>query len=195
MLVGFESLSWSHPHYFTLLVTQSLIGFWDRNLGGGRYMNSRLADVVSSGGLAHSYNSCSTCYKETGLFTVYAIVPPSTIEQFCYELFEEFRLMGRSLTEESLTRAKNKVKVSFLMALDGTFTIAEDIGRQLLTIGRRISPAELFSRIDSIEISDVLEFIDRHFNDTCPAIVAIGPVEKLPSYNTFREWTDWNGRG
>lgn len=43
-----------------------------------------------------------------------------------------------------------------LMHLDGTTAIAEDIGRQLVSYGRRLTPAEIFLRIDAITSKDVM---------------------------------------
>jgi len=75
------------------------------------------------------------------------------------------------------------------MLIDGSMNIAEDIGRQYLTLGRRLTPAELLARIDAITVEDILICLDRYFNDVCPGIVALGPIQKLPSYNLMREWT------
>ena len=41
-----------------------------------------------------------------------------------------------------MARAKSQLKANMLMMLDGTAPTCEEIGRQLLTYGRRISPAE-----------------------------------------------------
>lgn len=33
--IGFESVGWAHPHYFTYLIIQALVGNWDHNHGAG----------------------------------------------------------------------------------------------------------------------------------------------------------------
>jgi processing peptidase subunit beta len=190
IIYSWEGVSWADPFYYTILVIQTLIGHWDRNFGGGKHLSSRLADTVASNGLAYSFQTLSTCYKHTGFIGIYAIAPPENLEQLTYEVFQEFKLLGHKITEEELERAKNKVKTSFLLVLDGSMNIAEDIGRQYLTLGRRLTPTEFFARIDSITIEDVLTCLERSFNDTCPGIVALGPIQNLPSYNTMREWTN-----
>lgn len=45
-----------------------------------------------------------------------------------------------------MTRAKNALKSSMTLHMDGSSPVAEDIGRQMLTYGRRIPKAELFAR-------------------------------------------------
>ena len=54
-----------------------------------------------------------------------------------------------------MKRAVARLKGQLLMQLDGTFPVAEDTGRQLLTLGRRMTPLELFTRLDAIDAKAV----------------------------------------
>lgn len=51
--------------------------------------------------------------------------------------------------------------MSTLMALDGSLPIAEDIGRQVLSLGRRLTPAEVYMRIDAITVDDIRRCAER----------------------------------
>merc|ERR1719324_1889143 len=111
-------------------------------------MASRLAETLSTrGNIAYSYQTFNTVYKNTSLFGVYAVSAPGegAIDDVIYHIFDEFQRLGAYVSADQLQRAKNKVKSSLLMQLDGNMQVAEDIGRQLLTIGRRMSPAEIFA--------------------------------------------------
>lgn len=79
-----------------------------------------------------------------------------------------------------------------LMHLDGTTAIAEDIGRQLVSYGRRLTPAEVFLRIDAITTKDVMRVATEKLQDVDLAITAMGPVGNYPDYNRVRAWTYWN---
>ncbi|KAG6518335.1 hypothetical protein ZIOFF_021739 [Zingiber officinale] len=48
-----------------------------------------------------------------------------------------------------------QLKSSLQLHIDGTSSVAEDIGRQLLTYGRRIPVPELFARIDAVDASTI----------------------------------------
>ncbi|RVW30419.1 putative mitochondrial-processing peptidase subunit beta, mitochondrial [Vitis vinifera] len=84
-----------------------------------------------------------------------------------------------------------QLKSSLLLHIDGTSPVAEDIGRQLLTYGRRIPFAELFARIDAVDASTVKRVANRFIFDRDVAIAAMGPIQGLPDYNWFRRRTYW----
>ncbi|KAL7249004.1 hypothetical protein ACSBR1_011216 [Camellia fascicularis] len=83
------------------------------------------------------------------------------------------------------------LKSSLLLHIDGTCPVAEDIGRQLLTYGRRIPFVELFARIDAVDASTVKRVANRFIFDQDVAIAAMGPIQGLPYYNWFRHRTYW----
>lgn len=104
---------------------------------------------------------------------------------------QEFNRIGKNAHDSEVERAKNRLKASLLMSLDGTTAVAEDIGRQLLTYGRRLTPAEVFLRIDAVTTADVMRVASDHCEDTEPAVAAIGCLAGFPDYNFIREWTYW----
>jgi processing peptidase subunit beta len=190
--IAFEGVSWTHPEYFTFLVLQALIGSWDRSLGAGKTLSARLAETVAHEGLAHSYTSFNTCYNQSGLFGVYFTAEPGNLEDMSYEVINEVQRLGKGISDLELERAKNKVKAAFLMQLDGSGAICEELGRQALTFGRRVTPKEIFDRIDLISHSDVTRVVDKHFFDQDIAVAAVGNLAELPDYNVLRGWTYWN---
>jgi len=190
--VAVEGVSWSHPDYFTFMVFQTIVGSWDRTIGGGKNLSSKLCEIVATEKLAHSLTSFNTCYSDTGLFGAYVVAEAENLEDVIYEVFNEWVRVGRSVSETEVERAKTKLKASILMQLDGTTAVAEDIGRQLLTHGRRMSPAEIFLRIDAVSAKDVMRVARQYCEDVDPVIAGVGPLEMMPDYNTMRGWTYWN---
>ena len=61
--------------------------------------------------------------------------------------------MVHNTTDEEVIRAKTQLKTNLSMQLDGSSPVCEDIGRQLLTYGRRLTPAEIFACIDAVDVS------------------------------------------
>ena len=64
--IAVEGVSWSDPDYFTALVTQAIVGNWDRSMGNSSYLGSKLSSFVSQHNLANSFMSFSTSYSDTG---------------------------------------------------------------------------------------------------------------------------------
>lgn len=66
-----------------------------------------------------------------------------------------------AITDEEIESAKSQLKGSLLLSLDGTTAVAEDIGRQLVTTGRRMSPEEIFNIVNNITKDDVVNWCQR----------------------------------
>jgi processing peptidase subunit beta len=192
IVVATEGVNSTNPDYFTLQLIQTIIGNWDRNIGGGKNLGSRLCELVATEDLVSSLNSFMSCYNDTGLFGQYVTVKGEDIEDAIWEILNEWTRIANSARESEVERAKQRMKSAIMMQLDGTNAIAEDIGRQLISYGRRMTPAEIFMRIDAITPQDVMRVAQERLQDVDLSIAAIGPVEAFPDYNRVRAWTYWN---
>lgn len=189
--VAFEGASWTDPDSIALMVMQSMLGSWNKNAGGGKHMGSDLAQKVGINEIAESMMAFNTNYKDTGLFGVYAVAKPDCLDDLAYAIMYEMSKLCYRVSDTDVIRAQNQLKSSLLLHVDGTSPIAEDIGRQLLTYGRRMPYAELFARIDAVDASTVKRVANRFIFDKDVAISALGPIQGLPDYNWFRRRTYW----
>ncbi|CAN0857861.1 Probable mitochondrial-processing peptidase subunit beta, mitochondrial [Linum grandiflorum] len=187
--VAFEGASWTDPDSVALMVMQSMLGSWNKSVGGGKHMGSELVQRVSVNELAESVMAFNTNYKDTGLFGVYAVAKPEDLDDLTYAIMYEIAKLSFRVSEDDVIRAQNQLKSSLLLHLDGTSPVAEDIGRQLLTYGRRIPSAELFARIDAVDASTIKRVANRFIYDKEVAIAAMGPIQGLRDYNWFRRRT------
>ncbi len=64
--IAVEGVSWKDDDYFTALVTQAIVGNWDRAMGNSPYLGSKLSTFVHEHKLANSFMSFSTSYNDTG---------------------------------------------------------------------------------------------------------------------------------
>ncbi|XP_003703722.1 ubiquinol-cytochrome c reductase core protein 1 [Megachile rotundata] len=183
--IAVEGAGWADADNIPLMVANTIMGAWDRSQGGGANNASYLAQA-SEAGLCHSFQSFNTCYKDTGLWGIYFVCDPLTIDDFVYNIQCEWMKLCVSVTEKEVERAKNTLKTNMLLQLDGTTAICEDIGRQILCYNRRIPLHELEARIDSITASNIHDVGMKYIYDRCPVVAAVGPVENLPDYNVIR---------
>jgi mitochondrial-processing peptidase subunit beta len=100
------------------------------------------------------------------------------------------------VTEAEVERAKAQLRASLLLSLDSTTPVAEDIGRQLVTTGRRMSPEEIEKVVGSVSVADVRRVANERLWDQDLAISArisvfnsadvVGPIEGLLDYQRIR---------
>ena len=106
--------------------------------------------------------------------------------------------MSLSVTEAEVERAKAQLRASLLLSLDSTTPVAEDIGRQLVTTGRRMSPEEIERVVGGVTVADIRRVAGEKIWDQDLAISArttlcvltltllVGPIEGLLDYQRIR---------
>ena len=176
--LAFEGLSWTHPDIFTLMLCQTLLGFLEpRNAYSATMSAAPLSANLAKAGLASTMQPFCTCYKDTGLFGVYFVSDTRDKERaydLCHHVQEELVAITPGCSDEDVARGTAQLKFQLLQQMDGTSPTCEEIGRQLLTYGRRMSLAETFARIDAIDASDVERVADAIIWDQEVAFAAVG---------------------
>jgi processing peptidase subunit beta len=185
--IAVEGVSWKSPDYFPMMVMQSIFGNWDRSLGASPLLSSKLSHIISSNGLANSYMSFSTSYSDTGLWGIYLVTENlMNIDDLLHFTLREWTRMSMAPTELEVERAKNQLKASMLLSLDGTTAIAEDIGRQLVTTGQRYTPKQIEWAINAVTPAEIQRVARKYLWDKDIAIAALGRVEGILDYNRIR---------
>jgi processing peptidase subunit beta len=184
--LGYPTAGWNDPDHTALLLIQTMLGSWEKSLHGGIHSSSPLVANVAQYELAHSICAFNTQYSDTGLFGLYAVADPTTLNNLTYAMIKSFATLGNYVDEAQLAEAKNQLKMNLLAHLDGSTVIAEDIGRQLLTHKRRLPPLEALARIEAVDAAQIKQVARRFFYDRDHALAAIGPIWELPDYNWIR---------
>lgn len=189
--LGYEGVSWTSEFAFPLMLMQTMLGSYDRSQGLGKNVSSKLCQEIGQNDLAHSISTFNTCYKDTGLFGMYLVAPDNKLDDLFHYVMNNLVRMVHEPSQEELDRAKNCLKSTMLMGLDGHTNVAEDIGRQLLTYGRRMTPAEIFARIESVQLEDVKATANKIINDKDHVLAAVGGIHELPDYTSIRRSSYW----
>jgi len=121
------------------------------------------------------------------LWGIYLVTEAITkIDDLVHFTLREWSRLSQAVSEAEVERAKAQLKASILLSLDGTTAVAEDIGRQIITTGRRLSPWEVEQLVGSITAKDVVRFANERLWDKDIAISAVGQIEGLLDYNRVR---------
>jgi processing peptidase subunit beta len=187
---AFPTAGWNDPDSFPLMVMQSMLGNWDSKQQLGQYNLSRMVSTIAGQHLAESVQVFNTQYSDTGLFGVYAVAKPEGQEDLMFNITRAFTNLAYNCDPLELAAAKNNVKL-LMLAPDGSGAVCEDIGRQVLLYGRRMSPAEIVARIDAVDEAAVKNCATRYFYDRDHALAAVGPIFELPDYDWIRRKSYW----
>jgi len=188
---AFPTAGWCDSDNFPLLLIQTLLGNWDKRSTGGVHSSSWLISEVASKDLAHSISPFNTQYSDTGLFGVYATCDAIGQYDLMYAITEALTSLCYNVDEDLLAAAKNRLKAGMLLQTDGSAAVCEELGRQILTYGRRLHPLETLQRIEDVDSAAIKACAKRFFYDRDPALAAIGPLHELPDYNWLRRRTYW----
>ena len=96
------------------------------------------------------------------------------------------RLCTQRVAPEELTRGANQLASSVLMNLETRGLLVEDIGRQILSHGKRLDPATLVQRIRAVTQEDIVRVM-RQALGAPPAFAAVGDVGAIAPYEAIRE--------
>jgi processing peptidase subunit beta len=88
--IAVEGAGWTDPDNIPLMVANTLIGSWDRSMGGGPHNASPLAQNSANQGLCTSFQSFNTCYKDTGLWGVYFVCDAMSQESMVSNIQSEW---------------------------------------------------------------------------------------------------------
>ncbi|KAM0790000.1 hypothetical protein ACM66B_005330 [Microbotryomycetes sp. NB124-2] len=185
--IAVEGVGWNSPDYYPMLVMQSIFGNWDRSLGSQGLLSSKLSHIISSNNLANSFMSFSTSYSDTGLWGIYLVSENvMNLDDLTHFTMKEWQRMSTAPQEGEVERAKSQLKASLLLGLDGTTAVAEDIGRQIVTSGKRMTPKEIEAAIDAVNVNEIQRVAQKYLWDKDIAVASVGRVEGVLSYDRLR---------
>lgn len=85
-----QTCGWDNADNIALMVANTLIGMWDRSMGGGANLASVLAGNCAKGNLCHSFQSFNTNYTDTGLWGIYFVAEPLLLDTMTYQIQSEW---------------------------------------------------------------------------------------------------------
>ena len=143
-------------------------------LGGG--MSSRLfQNIREQQGLAYSIFSDLNSYRDAGALSVYAGTSLETAEQLIRSVLDEFRrITNEPIEEEELRRAKDHLKGSTLLALEGSGQRMSSLARYHIYFDRHFTPQELIVMLESVTVEEIQAVAREFFQSDRLAASVVG---------------------
>lgn len=131
----------------------------------GSGMSSRLFQKIREQyGLVYSVYSYNASYLDTGVFLVYAALNPDNVLDVLRLISQEVRgMFTDKISEKQLSKAKEQLKSNFLLSLENAASRMNSIGRTLLMLNKIVTPDELVTKIDAIDLDAFYAVCDKIF--------------------------------
>jgi predicted Zn-dependent peptidase len=171
IILGFKGVSYMNELEFYKAQVLSLI------LGGG--LSSRLfQNIREKHGLVYSVGSFNSAYIDSGLFCLYGSTTPENLDNLINELHKEVASICSSIADSELTRAKNQITASMIMAEEKSGYKSETLAKNFAIFGRHINLDEMLQQTSSLKVDDILQIAGSIFSSKL-ALSAVGPELRL----------------
>jgi predicted Zn-dependent peptidase len=177
MAFAFPGLKQTDPEIYALQVYVTA-------LGGG--MSSRLfQEVREKRGLCYTISAFAQAADDSGIVGIYTGTGEAEAGQIAPVIAGEMAALAANPTEAEIARAKAQLKSGLLMGLERPSSRAEQIAGQMFSHGRVLSVAEQTAKLDEVDVAAVRRIGERLMRSQSPAMVSLGPVGQLESYDVF----------
>lgn len=167
VILGFEGVKYTDENYYTASLFSSILG---------EGMSSRLfQEIREKRGLVYSIYSFNSCYRETGLFGVYAATGPDKVEDLLNVTYDEICKMKNSITKKEFNRTKAQFKSSILMGRENTASLCEQNASQTILFGEPLNMNKVLEKVNSISIDEVADYTDKILVSR-PTLITVGNV-------------------
>ncbi|MFB2516508.1 M16 family metallopeptidase [Lysinibacillus sp. OTC-L20] len=147
------------------------------NIIGGNMSSRLFQEVREERGLAYSIFSYQSCYADVGAFTIYGSTSRQQLAQLQHTIDATLLdIVAGGVTEEELDNAKEQLKGSFVLGLEGTGARMNRNGTSELVHRKHRTVDEVLKSIDAVSMESVDRLIAKILKAE-PAISIIGPSE------------------
>uniref|UniRef100_A0A3P8VCE3 Mitochondrial-processing peptidase subunit alpha n=1 Tax=Cynoglossus semilaevis TaxID=244447 RepID=A0A3P8VCE3_CYNSE len=185
IMIGLETCSFLDDDFIPFAVLNMMMG------GGGSFSaghtitdRSSLILILLPPFRHHwMYNATSYhhSYEDSGLLCIHASADPRQVREMVEIITREFIQMNGNTGQTELERAKTQLKSMLMMNLESRPVIFEDVGRQVLSTGKRKLPHELCNLINNVTSNDIKRVTTKMLRSK-PAVAALGDLKELPSF-------------
>lgn len=145
----------------------------------GGSMSSRLFQKIREDkGLAYSIYSHPSSYKEIGSFIIYTGLSKNEVRNVLQLIKEDIEDLKKNLISKTeLVRSKEQLKGSYILGIESTSSRMSELGRSELLLGKIQSPTETLKKIESVNMLQIANIIEKVFDYNKFNISYVGNVD------------------
>lgn len=171
LILGWPGLGYSDKDRFAAAILTNILGIG---------MSSRLfVEVREKRGLAYMIRCGLFFYRETGVFQIQAGLDPARLEEALRVIRVEIKkIVEMPVTAKELSQAKSAIIGRMVLGGEDSSTLADWFAKQFWFDSRLNTYEQIFKKIKSVTIEDVLKQAKRLFKMSEMRLAVIGPVKK-----------------
>jgi predicted Zn-dependent peptidase len=155
-------------------------------LGGG--MASRLfQEAREKRGLAYTVDAWATAYEDTGVIGVFAGAAPDKAQELSALVAEQIQVLGSTVTEAELSRAKAQLETGLFMAEESPLSRAERAAGQTFVFGAPQSSQSVRAAVEAVGRAELQQVAERMLAPKAAATAILGPRSALGAGEAFSQ--------
>ncbi|KAJ7305850.1 hypothetical protein JRQ81_010216 [Phrynocephalus forsythii] len=160
-----EGAAIGSPEANAFSILQHLLGAGPLIKRGTRVTSKLTQGIAKASSQPFDVAALNVNYSDSGLFGIYTIAQASAAGEVIKAALNEVKAISQGgVTDAEVLRAKHQLKAAFLMSLESSESVLDEIGSQALLFGTYTSPVALLDKIDSVATADVVNAAKKFVN-------------------------------
>lgn len=180
LLVASESAAAGSAGANAFSVLQHVLGAGPHVKRGSNITSKLSQGIAKATSQPFDATAFNASYSDSGLFGVYTISQAGAAAEVIRAAISQVRDVAEgNVSDVDIDRAKNQVKAEYLMSLESSEGLLEEIGAQALSTGTYQAPASVLQGIEAITPDDVIKAA-KSFVDGKKTMAASGLLVNTP---------------
>lgn len=175
--VAFESVSWGSQDLPAFMLMQELVGSAHAFAPGN---SGRAHAAVKNNGFLDGMSSVNSNFTDSGLFGIKVAGAGSHSADLLQVALETLDSLRQPIDEVELARAKNALKMNFLLAMESSADRLEEVARNYATLGELTIHNHL-EAIENVTSAQINEAAKRTLAGKPTMVVTGGAINMVPS--------------
>lgn len=176
LAMGFLGPSTYSDDIFPMMIVNNIIG--------GTISSRLFQEIREDRGLVYTIESSLSSYNGAGMFSIYAGLTEENAPAVA-ELIKSGidKLKVELITGSELEKAKEQLKGSYILSLEGTFNKMYEMGKNLLHNKPIETPEMVLHHINSIKMTDIEKVVCKYLDWNQMNLSYVGPVKNTEAFD------------